>query len=165
MLYMNGKLYRSTFRFTNNITLFKKKCQDTCFNVPVHCQGLSAACNECHFLDFDILVIYHFKSAYLRFYWRYLNNVCFVRNLISSSKIWLKNLIFWKMLHEPHFDRAPHIFSGRLFAKLVRVPEERNEENNVLQTWIESCSSKAKNTLARSSAFKINIDYHLPFII
>jgi len=76
--------------------------------MPVHCQGLSAACNERHFLDFDILVIYHFNSAYLRFYWRYLNNFGFVRNLISSSKIWLKNLIFWKIRHEPHFDRAPH---------------------------------------------------------
>ena len=70
MLYMPGKLIMSTFRFTNNITLFLKKTkfQDTSFNMPVHCQGLSAAYNECHFLDFDILVIYHFKSANLRFY-------------------------------------------------------------------------------------------------
>src|SRR6218665_2964814 len=98
MLYMPGKILMSTFTFTNNIglTLFLKKTkfQDTSFNMPVHFQGLSAACNECYFLDFDILFIYHFKSAYLRFYCRYLNNFCFVRNLISSSKIWLKNLIF-----------------------------------------------------------------------
>jgi len=49
--------------------------------MPVHRQGLSAACNECHFLDFDILIIYHLKSAYLGFYWRYVNNFCIVRNL------------------------------------------------------------------------------------
>jgi len=49
--------------------------------MPVHCQGLSAAWHESHFLDFDILVIYHFKSVYLRFYWRYLNSFCVVRNL------------------------------------------------------------------------------------
>jgi len=75
---MPGKLLMSTFRFTNNITLFLKKTkfQDTSFNMPVHCQGLSAACYECHFLDFDILATYHFNSAYLRFYWRYLNNFC-----------------------------------------------------------------------------------------
>ena len=68
MLYMPGRLLMSTFRFTNDITLFlRKKFQDTSFNMPVHCQGLSAACNERHFLDFDILIIYHFKSAYLTF--------------------------------------------------------------------------------------------------
>jgi len=37
--------------------------------------------NESNFLDFNILVIYHFKSAYLRFYWRYLHHFCIVRDL------------------------------------------------------------------------------------
>ena len=60
--------------------------------------------------------LYHFKSAYLRFYWRYRNHFCIVRNLISSSKIWLKNLSLWKMRHEPHFDRAPHL---NLYSVLV----------------------------------------------
>ena len=32
------------------------------------CQGYLAAYNECEFFDFDILVIYNFKSAYLKFY-------------------------------------------------------------------------------------------------
>jgi len=71
----------STFRFTNNITLFLRKRNFVTLASICHCQGLSAACNGCHFLDFDIPIIYHFKLGYLRFYWRYLNHFCVFRNM------------------------------------------------------------------------------------
>jgi len=42
-----------------NITAFflKTKLHNTSFMIAIHCQGLSAAHNECDFLDFDILGI------------------------------------------------------------------------------------------------------------
>ena len=57
------------FRFINIITLFSEaKFYNTTFIITIYYLGLLVAYNECDFLDFDILVLYHFKFAYLRFY-------------------------------------------------------------------------------------------------
>jgi len=61
----------SIFRSINIAAFFletKLALHITSFMIAIHFQGLSAAYNECDFLDFDILVTQHFKSAYLRFY-------------------------------------------------------------------------------------------------
>ena len=93
----------STFRFTNNITLFLRKLTFVSLAsiwLYIVKDFLLRAMNVIFSISIFSL-LYHFKSTYLRFYWRYLNHFCFVRNLISSS---------WKMRHEPHFGRAPHCF-------------------------------------------------------
>ena len=101
---MCRKLWMPTFRFSNNRTLFlKTTVQDTSINIAKRCQGLSAAYNECHFFVFNVII------TYLRFYRRYLNNFCIVRNQTSSPKARWKNPILRKIRHAPHFDKAPHI--------------------------------------------------------
>ena len=49
----------------------------------------------CDFLNFDILVMYLIKLAYLRFYCRYLINF-FIETRFLAQKIWWKKLIFEK---------------------------------------------------------------------
>jgi len=66
--------------------IFLKEIISLHFIIAIQSRGLSSAYNECDFLYFDTLVIYHLNSAYLRFYKRYLNNLCIVRNLILRSK-------------------------------------------------------------------------------
>jgi len=83
--------------------------------MAIYYQDPSTASNEC-----DFLVLHHFKSAYLRFYWRYLNNFCIVTDLISSTLIWWKNLIFEKMRHAPHFDRA--LSTSQFSVDYIEVP-------------------------------------------